>query len=104
MNHHDTTRTLTGLSEAGIAKLQKHLAWTGNEGVVQFEVARSDLIVVVSPQINNPDPRLAVEPWLFAMAVAGTTYPKTGAEHESSGYEEVCLSYYEADFQFEEAL
>jgi hypothetical protein len=31
MNHDDITRTVAGLSKAGIAKLQEHLAWTGNE-------------------------------------------------------------------------
>jgi len=97
-------RTIIGLSEDGLIRLQEHLARSGNEVDIPFEVALARLIAVVTPQINNPDPELAVEPWFFAIGVAGMTYPKTADEHETSDYEEICLRYYKTDFQIEETV
>lgn len=94
-------RKILGLTEAGIKKLERHLAMSGNQVKIPFAQAVSNLIEVVTPQVNNQNPELAVEPWYFAMGVAGTTPPKSADEHETSDYEEVCLSYNETDLQIE---
>lgn len=95
-------RKIIGLTGAGAAKLEQHLVQS-NQVEIPFAQAVSNLIEVVAPQINNQNPELAVEPWYFAMGVAGTTYPKSADEHETSDYEEICLSYNESDFQIENA-
>lgn len=96
-------RKIIGLTEAGVAKLQDHLLQSGNQVLIPFDEALRGLLEVVTPQINNPNPELAVEPWFASIGVAGTTYPKSADEHETSDYEEICLRYTEADFQIENA-
>jgi len=94
-------RKIIRLTGAGVAKLERHLVQSGNQVEIPFAQAVSNLIEVVTPQVNNKNPELAVEPWYFAIGVAGTTYPKSADEHETSDYEEICLRYNEADFQIE---
>lgn len=96
-------RKIIALTGAGVAKLEQHLVQSGNRVLIPFDEALCGLIEVVTPQINNPNPELAVEPWFASIGVAGTTYPKSADEHETTDYEEICLRYTEADFQIENA-
>jgi len=96
-------RRIIGLTDAGAAKLEQHLLESGNQALIPFAKATSNLIEVVTPQVNNPNPGLSVEPWYFSMGVAGTTYPASADEHETSDYDWVCEAYNEADFQIEHA-
>lgn len=98
----DAMRKIIGLTNAGVNKLKSHLMQTGNQVKISFDQALSGLIVVITSQMNNPKSHLSTEPWYFAIGVAGKTYPKSADEHETSDYEEVCLSYYESDFQIEQ--
>lgn len=96
-------RKIIGLTDVGVAKLEQQLVESGNQALITFAQATSNLIEVVTPQVNNPNPALAVEPWYFSIQVAGTTYPASADEHETSDYDEVCNAYVEADFQIEHA-
>ncbi|WP_420170758.1 hypothetical protein ACN99C_26750 (plasmid) [Pseudomonas alloputida] len=96
-------RKIIGLTDAGAAKLEQHLLESSNQALIPFAKATSNLIEVVTPQVNNPNPGLSVEPWYFSMGVAGTTYPASADEHETSDYDWVCEAYNEADFQIEHA-
>lgn len=97
-------RTIVGLTEAGRAKLLDHIARTGNETELPFEDAFSGVVTMISSQMNNPNRDLAGEPWYCSIGMAGTTFPKGFDEHETSDYEELCLSYYASDFQIEHAI
>lgn len=94
-------RKIVGLTETGRATLLDHIARTGNEAELPFEEAFSGLVTMISSQMNNPNRDLACEPWYCSIGVAGTTYPKGFEEHETSDYEELCLSYYASDFIIE---
>lgn len=95
-------RKIIGLTEAGVVKLERQLAESGKQQELPLSEAVGYLIQVVSPQLNNPNPELALEPWYASIGVAGTTYPKSADEHETSDYEEICYGYNETDFQFEQ--
>lgn len=97
-------RNIVGLTESGRAKLLDHISRTGNEAKLPFEKAFEGLLKMVSSQMNNPIKDLACEPWYCAIGVAGTTYPTCLDEHETSDYEELCLSYYASDFLIEPAF
>lgn len=97
-------RTIIGLTEAGRAKLLDHIARTGNDAELPFEKAFAGLVTMISSQMNNPNRDLACEPWYCSIGVAGTTFPKDFEEHETSDYEELCLSYYDSDFLIEPAI
>lgn len=96
-------RKIVGLTENGRAKLLDHIARTGNEAELPFEKAFNGLVKMISTQMNNPIRDLACEPWYAAIGVAGTTYPTCLEEHETSNYEELCLSYRASDFVIEPA-
>ncbi len=95
-------KQIIGLTDNGKKKLRDHLDRAKQTGVMPLDDALSDLIEVVTPQINNPNPKLSAAPWHFAIGIAGTTYPKSFEEHETSDYEEVCLCYHDEDLLVED--
>lgn len=97
----DVPRRIAGLTKGGSEKLSGHIARTGNATILPFETALENLISVVTPQMNNRNPRLRFEPWYFAIGQAGTTFPTSMEEHETSDYDEVCLAYVASDFLLE---
>lgn len=94
-------RRIINLTEHGKIKLLDQIAKTGNTASLPLNKAFEGLVEVVTSQMNNPKRYLAFEPWYFAIGVAGTTCPTSLYEHETSDYEEICLSYYASDFVFE---
>lgn len=97
----DVPRRIAGLTKEGSEKLSGHIARTGNEAILPFETALENLISVVTPQMNNNNPRLKLEPWFYTIGLAGTTFPASIEEHETSDYDEVCLGYVASDFMLE---
>lgn len=96
------TKTIIGLTDEGRKKLKDHVHLAKQTDLMSLDEAFDDLVEVITPQINNSLPRLARSPWYYAIGVAGTTYPSSLEEHETSDYEEIDFCYYESDVLLEE--
>lgn len=77
------------LSDIGREKLARQIAAAGQPEAT-FDATHAGLVDVVNNQIAGPVP---APPWYFAIGVAGTTYPTTLEEEETSDYREVCWTY-----------
>jgi hypothetical protein len=90
-------KKVIGLTSKGREKLQSHIGMAGRTDSMTLDEAFCELVDIITPQINNPNPALAQAPWRYAIGVAGTMYPQSTHDHETSDYDEVCLTYDDSD-------